>query len=399
MAAASTYDVLVIGAGPAGSAAAWALARGGLRVALVDQHPFPRDKVCGDGLIPDALGALDAMGLRSAILETAIRLRELRVVAPNGGYVSLAGEFACVPRLRLDQMLAESAVRAGCALLEGLTATAPRLDGDRVTGAVFRSPRGEVAIEAPLTFLATGANATAIAAFGLMPRLKPNAVAGRAYYRVPDDLAARFPYLCIAFDGPLCPGYGWIFPGPENRFNLGVGVFGRRAGASDLRQLWTRFVSAFEPAAAIVGRSQAITEFRGAPLRTGLVAARFGRPGLLALGEAAATTYPATGEGIGKAMESGLLAARLAADALSGHGGLSAVHRAYEAEFRRRFGPRYRAYGVAEAWTAYPWLLNLLARRAAAGRFVRRELEALVSEEGNPSRLFSARGLATAIFR
>ena len=67
MSAASTYNVLVIGAGPAGSAAAWALARAGLRVALVDQQAFPRDKVCGDGLIPDALGALDQMGLRAAV--------------------------------------------------------------------------------------------------------------------------------------------------------------------------------------------------------------------------------------------------------------------------------------------------------------------------------------------
>lgn len=67
MTSASTYNVLVIGAGPAGSAAAWALARAGLRVALVDQQSIPRDKVCGDALIPDALGAIDDMGLRAAI--------------------------------------------------------------------------------------------------------------------------------------------------------------------------------------------------------------------------------------------------------------------------------------------------------------------------------------------
>jgi flavin-dependent dehydrogenase len=81
MAVASTCDALVIGAGPAGSAAAWALARAGLDVALVDQQSFPRDKVCGDALIPDALGAIDTMGLRAAVEADGMSLPELRVYA------------------------------------------------------------------------------------------------------------------------------------------------------------------------------------------------------------------------------------------------------------------------------------------------------------------------------
>jgi geranylgeranyl reductase family protein len=399
MAPASTYDVLIVGAGPAGSAAAWALARAGVRVGLVDRQPFPRDKVCGDALIPDALGALETMGLRSTIEAGAARLRELRVFVPSGRYVSLTAEFACVPRLHLDWALVEAAVGAGAELVEGMTAVAPRLDGGRVAGVTFTSGGSSVVVDARLTFLATGANATTLSAFGLAPPTTADAVAGRAYFQVPDDLAARFQHLCIAFDRPLCPGYGWIFPGPGNRFNLGVGMVGRRAGAPRLRDLWRRFLATFGAAAEIVRRSVPLTEFRGAPLRTGLAGARFGRPGLLALGEAVAMTYPATGEGIGKAMESGLLAADLAGQALAGHGQLEDVHRAYESEFRRRFEPRYRAYRVAEAWLSRPWLLNLLARRAEAGCFVRTELEGLVSERGDPRHLFSATGLATALFR
>ena len=142
-----------------------------------------------------------------------------------------------------------------------------------------------------------------------------------------------------------------------------------------------------------------MTEFRGAPLRTGLHGATLGRPGLLALGDAAAMTYPATGEGIGKAMQSGLLAARLVSAALAGAAPTETVHRAYDAEFRRRFATRYRAYWTVQAWSSRPWLLNLLASRANAGRFVRRELEALIAETGNPLRLFSVPGLVRAICR
>ena len=99
MSAPSVHDALVIGAGPAGAAAAWALARAGHDVALIDREVFPRDKTCGDGLIPDSLEALDEMGLREATLRDAFRPPALHLVAPSGEAVRLAGEFLCLPRI------------------------------------------------------------------------------------------------------------------------------------------------------------------------------------------------------------------------------------------------------------------------------------------------------------
>lgn len=399
MSRASTYDALVVGAGPAGSAAAWALARGGARVALVDRYPLPRDKVCGDALISDALGAIDAMGLRAALVSEAVRLRELRVFAPSGRFLRLAGSFSCLPRLRLDAMLAHAAVQAGATLLEGLTAVGAAVHDGRVAGGAFMSGDGPCSINAPFTLLATGANASVMNTFGLEAPLKPNGVAGRAYYQVPPHLAAQFPFLTIVYDKTLCPGYGWIFPGPQNRFNLGVGFFARARNVPSLHVLWRRFVDAFGPAAEIVKQSMQISEFRGAPLRTGLTSATFGRPGLLVIGEAAAMTYPATGEGIGKAMESGLLAGGLVADALAAGSIAAPVHDTYKSAFLGRFETRYRAYRRAEACTARPWLLNFLAWRGNVGTFVREELEALVDERVDRMRLLSLKGLATALFR
>jgi geranylgeranyl reductase family protein len=395
----STYDALVIGAGPAGSAAAWALARDGLRVVLVDQHTFPRDKVCGDALIPDALGALDAMGLRAAVEAGSVQLPELRLFAPGGRYFSLRGEFSCMPRLRFDHMLVQAAVDAGATLLEGTTATAPLMEDGRVRGAALRTASGPLTIDASFTLLATGANATVMSAFGVQAPMKPSAAAGRAYFRVPCRIAQEFNYLCIAFDRSFCPGYGWIFPGPDNRFNLGVGLFAQHGvNARGLQTLWRQFIRGFEPAVAIVRQSEQLTEFCGAPMRTGL-AGPSGRPGLLVLGEAAATTYPATGEGIGKAMESGLLAAQFVGEVFTGRVPAATVHEMYASEFRARFLARYRAYCVAQTWSSRPWRLNLLARRANRGRFVRTELESLVAERGDPRHLFSPRGFLVALIR
>ena len=110
-------------------------------------------------------------------------------------------------------------------------------------------------------------------------------------------------------------------------------------------------------------------------------------------------TYPATGEGIGKAMESGLLAAGIVGEALAGRRSIESLHHVYGDEFRRRFLGHYAAYDIAERWASHPWLLDLLAWRAYRGRFVQRELESLVAESGDPRRLFSTRGLLTAFFR
>jgi geranylgeranyl reductase family protein len=394
------YDALVIGAGPAGAAAAWALARAGCRVALVDRERFPRDKTCGDGLIPDSLEALDAMGLRAAIAREAVRPRALHVHAPNGTAVVLEGEFLCLPRLRLDALLVGAAVDAGAELMAPLAAQQAIETDGRVGGARFASARGERTIDARFTFLATGANATVARAFGLAMPPKPNAVAGRAYYRVPSSLAAAHPHLSIVYQRSLCPGYGWIFPGPDRRYNLGVGFFaeGRRTTPS-LHDLWHRFTTRFEPASHIVASSEPLTPFRGAPLRTGLRDATLGRRGLLVLGDAAAMTYPSSGEGIGKAMQSGLLAAALVRGVLAGTRPDDSLHIEYDREFRRRFALRYRAYRTAQAWSSRPWLLNLLAARANRGRFVRQELEALVAERGNAERLFSVPGLVRAAFQ
>ena len=399
MEARQNADVLVIGAGPAGSAAARVLARTRIDVMLVDQRGFPRDKVCGDALISDSLEALAGLGIRQRVLDEAVQPRELQMYSPNGVCAPLVGEFACLARERFDALLLDAAIESGARFVAGMRAVAPLEEAQRVVGARFERARMQCEIRARTTILATGSDPGVLRAFGFAPRAKPAGVAGRAYYEAPAELVARFSALMIGYHHDWCPGYGWVFPGAQNRFNIGVGLFGASNHGARLHEFWSFFRNEFPPARELMARSRELARFRGAPLRTGALPGPFGRPGLLLVGEAADTTYPATGEGIGKAMQSGVLAAEMLAEAAADGRSLECLYERYGAEFQRRYGERYKAYRTAQSWAHHPLLLDLLAARASREGFVRRELQAFIGERGDARALFSKRGLLKALTR
>jgi geranylgeranyl reductase family protein len=401
--AAIQVDALVIGAGPAGTAAARALALDGARVALVDRHAFPRDKVCGDALIPDALGALAELGVAEDVLRVARRVDRLRVYAPNHSFLTLAGACACLARVDLDDRLRQAAVSAGARFIANLRATEPIVDGVAVRGARFEDAGSgaRVEIDAPFTILATGAAAEVLSRFGVCVRTHASATAARLYIKVAPEHAARFDHLCIAYSRAICPGYGWIFPGPGDVFNVGVGYFydaPRLPAEKNVRRLLQIFLEDFPPAVELMRHATVVSELKGAPLRTAMAGAALARPGLLVAGEAAGLTYSFSGEGIGKALESGLIAARIVRQ----YGGatpasIEAAAVAYDTTLRSRFADRFAAYASMQRWLARPLFLDFLARRGNAGCYIRQQLEDLLNDRGTPRALFSARGLLKSV--
>ena len=396
-------DALVIGAGPAGSAAARVLAAGGARVILADRHEFPRDKVCGDALIPDALNALGALRVRERVLAASRRLDRLRIYAPDGSNLTLAAECACIPRRELDDLLRAAAAEAGAVFRPRLRAVAPLEHDGIVGGAVLEDVRtsGRVTIEAPVTMLATGAASDVLDRFGMCVRTRPSATAARVYVKVDAACSAAWDHLCIAYAAPICPGYGWIFPGPGDVFNVGAGYFydGPRPREGNIRRLLATFLERFPPAAELMARGRVLGALKGAPLRTAMEGAKFARPGLYVVGEGAGLTYSFSGEGIGKALQSGIVAAQIALRHGAAPDALRMAAGEYERTLIAAFGRRFTAYKKMQRWLAYPAFVRFLTRRARPGTFLHHHLQSLFDDTGDPDELLSMRGLIRAVFR
>jgi geranylgeranyl reductase family protein len=401
-------DVLVVGAGPAGAACALWLARAGVAVVLVDQHDFPRDKTCGDGLIPDAHHALRRLGVHDEVMAAAQASQHVACIGSRGGRVDVPGNVAVLPRRILDDIVCRAAVRAGAALHTPWRFEAPILEDDVVVGARLKQGERVGEVRARWIVIATGAVPQALQAAGMCTRRSPSGIALRGYVRS-DAMVGRIKALEIVWHKSLTPGYGWIFPAPGGRFNIGVGIAHGHPAADDddrsrkrdvnLRRVFEAFCAHYAPARELMRTGTLEGELKGAPLRFTLAGARFTRPGLLVTGEAAGSTYSFTGEGIGKAYETGLLAAEaLLAEPGGVPPGTSAGVRArYEASLAA-LRPRFDLYARANQVNAHPWLVDLLIWRAARSRRLLDGMAGVLEETRNPGHLVSARGLLKVLF-
>ena len=393
-------DVLVIGAGPAGSAAAMTLARAGLDVVLVDQYAFPRDKVCGDGLIPDAHNALRKLGVLQAVMAQAQASGFVGCIGPRGGRVDVPGTLAVLPRKQLDDILCRAAVEAGARMFAPVRFMAPIEAGAQVVGATLQQGETSRAVRARWLVLASGAVPQALLAAGMSQRHTPSGVALRGYVKN-EAMVGRINALEIVWHRALTPGYGWIFPCRDGVFNIGVGIADSHAEPKDgkltkkevnLRQVMSDFQKVYAPARELMQGGTLLGPMKGAPLRCTLEGARFTRPGLIVTGEAAGSTYSFTGEGIGKALETGIHAAEsvLAGDA---KGWSEAEVRAdYEAHVLA-LKPRFQLYKRANVVNRHPWLTDLLIWRAKRSPRIVRRMSGVLEETSNPGNLISVKGL------
>lgn len=389
-------DVLVVGAGPAGSAAATVLARAGLAVVLVDQHAFPRDKVCGDGLIPDAHHALAKLGVLPEVMAKARRARQVGCIGPRGGRIDVPGTLAVLPRRELDLIVCRNAVDAGARMFAPLRFVAPLEAGGVVVGARLQHETATRELRCRWLVLASGAVPQALIAAGVCERQTPSGVALRGHVKN-DALVGRIESLELVWHRDLRPGYGWIFPGPDGVFNVGVGIVDSHSESrngrlvkreGNLRELLDAFTRLYAPARELVEGGQWVAPPKGAPLRCTLEGARYTRPGLLVAGEAAGSTYSFSGEGIGKALETGMLAAQ----AIIAGGADAAVRSAYEAALRN-LKPRFDLYARANRVNRHPWLADLLIWRAQRSARVRQRMSSVLEETGNPGQLVTVKGL------
>jgi menaquinone-9 beta-reductase len=323
------HDVLVIGGGPAGSAAGFWLAKAGRDVCVLERKAFPRDKTCGDGLTPRAVHQLRDMGLEPAIAAHHHRHDGLRAIAhgitlelpwpdhpvyPSYGYV--------VRRRDLDAMVADHAVAAGATVRGATEALRPIVRDGLVTGAVVKDKEtGETRdIHARYVIVADGSLSRFGRALGTSRnRAYPQGIAIRGYYESP--LSAD-PWIESALDvhdreGRSMPGYGWIFPLGDGTINVGIGLLSTFKGYRDVNtsHLMTEW-AATAPEHWGIDPDAILAPATGGRLpMAGSVAPKVG-PNWLIVGDAAGSINPFNGEGIDYAYETARMAAGLVDEAL-----------------------------------------------------------------------------------
>jgi flavin-dependent dehydrogenase len=356
-------------------------------VLLLDRDSFPRDKVCGDGLIADAVRCLRRAGLYDEVKARGFASQVGTVYSPSRIRFDVPGEFLTLKRSQLDALMARRAISAGASFCQG------RVTGVEVQpdNTLMLSTEGdERRLQARIVFLATGADVSMPSKLGLVSREGPSGVALRCYVRSKIALDR----LVISYDKSIAPGYAWIFPVGDGEFNFGCGVaYGNKRGAQvNLREAFQLFITNFPLAAEIVRHAESISPIRGAMLRCGLTGTQPWGPGnTLVLGETIGTTFPFTGEGIGKAMETGEIAAEVAHEALAS-GDLARL-REFPGRIERELRPKFLGYRIAESWFSRPWLNDFVARRIRRSRFLQELVAGIVNETVDPREVFSLRGM------
>ena len=349
---ADSADVIVVGGGPAGSAVAYYLASAGLDVLVLEKTNYPREKVCGDGLTPRAVKALTGMGVPIAERDGWLRNKGLRIIG-GGGRIELdwpdlssyPGYGLVRQRTDFDQILARHAEKAGARLSEGVTVTGPVLDDrtGRITGVTTKSGqqyRGRIVVAAD------GNSSRLSVSMGLHKRDdRPLGVAVRSYYKSPrhnDDYLEAWLDL---WDGnSLLPGYGWIFGMGDGTSNVGLGLLNTSKGFGeiDYKELLRRWLAAM-PAEWGFTEENRTKPVRGAALPMGFNRTPHYTRGLLLVGDAGGMVNPFNGEGIGYALESGELAARVITQALARPtaAGRERVLETYPAQLKDAYGGYY----------------------------------------------------------
>ena len=353
---ADTADVIVVGAGPAGSTAAYHLANSGLDVLLLEKTSFPREKVCGDGLTPRAVKALTSMGISTDEDDGWLRNKGLRIIG-GGGRIELdwpdlsewPGFGTVRTRTDFDQILARQAVKAGARLRENVTVTGPLLDErtGRVMGVTAKELKQEAKNFSSRVVIACDGNSSRLSvSMGLHKRDdRPLGVAVRTYYTSPrhdDDYLEAWLDL---WDGKsLLPGYGWIFGMGDGTSNVGLGLLNTSEafGRIDYKVLLRKWLAAM-PAEWGFSEDNRTEPVRGAALPMGFNRTPHYTGGLLLAGDAGGMVNPFNGEGIAYAMEAGELAARTIVQALARHtaAGTERVLQGYPVALKQNYGGYY----------------------------------------------------------
>ena len=314
------YDLVVVGAGPAGSSTAYYASKAGLKTLMVDRQEFPRDKPCGDGLMPHAAGEVAMMGLGDWLDEphhgkfTGFSIYTKTAYIRQGVPPSLNGpQGYVIRREETDARLLDRAVHAGADFRSGVRATElSRSSSGDVTGIGAENGEGSLRFGTPLVVVADG-----VGGFAGEMKAHQNAVARRQYFRGVEGPNKRDIQIFFTEDmNARGAGYGWVFYLGDGRANIGAGVSTAALARTgrNLKDFFGRFLE--EPrVAGWLANAEPEGPVKSWSLKMGMWGARRYGQGVMTVGDAASMIHPISGEGVGYAIESGRLAASWAHEA------------------------------------------------------------------------------------
>ena len=397
-----TPEVLVVGGGPAGAAAAFWLARRGHAVWLVEKHRYPRAKACGDGLTPRSIYELEAMGFDFTV-PGFHRCRGLRAVA---GGLTLEFDWPAHPvypdwggvmrRADLDERVAALAVGQGATLRSGVEA-APLLEEGRIDAVSLRGPEGVELARPRVVVVADGA----LRRFGRplgahRNRRLPIGVGARAYFSSPrSDDGFMESYLDLHdAAGAILPGYGWVFPLGDGAVNAGVGVIStfhrwRDVNTAQLMEA----LAATAPSSWGLSAEASLSEVRGGILPMGSSVGPTVGPNWVLAGDCAGMVNPFNGEGTAYAYQTGRLAAEHVHRALAA-GDLTLLQ-SYRHELADRFGPYHRVGRTFSRVIGRPGVMRALTRVGMRSRPLMEWALRVMSDMLDPAE----RGVKAAAYR
>ena len=389
------YDIVIVGAGPGGSAAAHFLAQRGLKVLLLDKAEFPRDKTCGDGLTPRALSVLDEMGIMDKISEAGFRINGIELhakagnmmAAPIPDHAHYPNFLMVVPRLQLDEIIRQQALHSG-ADFELARVRGVEQQENHVTVSADRNGK-RIKYKGRVAILAIGANMRMLHEMEILHKPPQVLLAARAYY---EGMQGLNDYVQAHFANVPLPGYGWVFPISDSTANVGVGYWQTR---NPLRKMP---VSARHAMVEFLNNPRLKKMLRGAerigpiksyPLRIDFTSAPSHKDRVLLVGESAGLVSPLTGEGIDFALESGKLAAEFLSDRFE-KGELSTPDLAsYDSILRQNFQHIFRFLDYGRRVYVNPLLMERAVNAANKYADVKRVLVNVMMSQQDPVSLLS----------
>jgi len=343
-------NVLIAGAGPAGMATALRLAQLGVKdILLVDAADFPRDKTCGSGLSPSGIETLRDLGIWDEVEPLAYWIHGMRLVTPNGSEIMLPAEgveAAVCLRRTLDHAILKAAIANGVRFEAGVRVNERIEENGRTVGLRTRDGRE---FRANQTVIATGA-------------MSPLTVEPVGHTRIMAIMGwwegAEFEdnWLEMVYDHEISPYYGWLFPEGPNRVNIGITYVDEPGQKRHARKLFERFLE--RQYGSRLTNATRLGAYRGHPVHTRVIPPKLHTPGRWVVGEAGRMVHPATAEGIGPGMRSGILLAEALAAVEAGRSeGLAAM--TYRARCIKTFSPGFAAGNAFLGAAKRGWLDKL----------------------------------------